>query len=121
MRGIRWLLVALLFLVFPFELALAQAAQPEQAVGQLVSYGGAILTSLLLGTTHHFDSRITSTRAFRKAQPLITLAGAFAAPWVAQHLGATLDPSAFAAAPTATLATIAASELLSLFSKRKSG
>jgi len=51
---------------------------------------------------------------FRKLQPLVTLGGAFAAPWLASKLGVQIDPGAWTAAPLGTVITIAGAELLGI-------
>jgi len=85
----------------------------------LLAYGGALGTSALLGLSKKADTAITNSSFYRKLQPFITLGGAFLVPWVAAHTGVAVDPSAFAVAPTATVVTIGAVELLSLLTKRK--
>jgi hypothetical protein len=99
---------------------LLQQATPSP-IGQLLAFAGAVGTSYLLGFAKKLDTTVTNAPLFRKLQPLVTLGGAFLAPWVASHMGVTIDPSAFAAAPLATVATIAAAELLSLFAKKTGG
>lgn len=112
--------VALLALVslLPFDVALAQASGGDP-FSNLLAYGGAFLTSALLGGAKRLDTQITNAPLFRKLQPFITLGGAFLAPLIASKVGLNVDPSAFTAAPIATVVTIGAAELLSLITKRK--
>lgn len=104
--------------------ATAAAAQattdPTAAFGNLWAYAGALATSAALGGVKTLDTRLTNATWFRKLQPAITLAGAFGAAALASHGGPPIDPSAFASAPLATVATVTAVELLSLFRKKKS-
>lgn len=120
MKTTKLLLVGLLLaLVFPFELAAQLATQQPDAIATLISFGGAAATSLLLGATKSLDNRLTSSRGFRKAQPLIVLGGALLAPLIASKTGMQIDPQAFAAAPAATFAVIAARELLTLLQPKR--
>lgn len=117
----RACLCLVLFALLPFEIATAQSAQGTDPLSALIALGGAMLTSTLLGGVKKLDTSITNAPLFRKLQPVITLGGAFLMPWVASHVGVNVDPSALAAAPIATIATITGAELLSLFTKRKGG
>ncbi len=93
-------------------LAIFQAAQPAlPTVGQLFAFGGALLTSFGLSKAKGLDTTVTNSAVFRKLQPVITLGGAFLAPVIAQKLGVQIDPSSWAAAPLATVITIAGAEL----------
>jgi hypothetical protein len=115
----------LILCVLPFLGAFAQgvadtaaAVAPHlDAVGTLFAVGGAFATSALLATTHHFDTKVTNAKLFRKAQPLITLGGAFLSPFLAAKLGVQIDPSAYSAAPASTVAAIAAAELLGILKR----
>jgi hypothetical protein len=96
-------------------LAVLQAAQPAlPTVGQFLALGGALLTSFGLGKVKGLDTTVTNSTVFRKLQPVITLGGAFLAPLIAQKLGVTIDPSAWGAAPLATVITITGAELGSI-------
>lgn len=89
------------------------------AFGNLWAYGGALVTSALLSAVKKTDTSLTNSTVFRKLQPVITLAGAFGAAALAAHGGPTIDPSTFASAPLATVVSVTAVELLSLFTKKK--
>lgn len=98
--------------------AFLQAAQPAlPSLGQLLAFGGAILTSFGLSKVKGLDTSITNSPVFRKLQPLVTLGGAFAAPWLAQHVGIAVDPATWTAAPLATVVTIAGAELGSIIKR----
>jgi drug/metabolite transporter (DMT)-like permease len=89
-------------------------------LGVLWTIGGAVLTSFLLGQAKTLDTTVTNSPLVRKLQPAITLGGAYLAPWLATHVGGfTLDPSAFAVAPFATLATVLGAELAAIGHRTK--
>lgn len=96
-------------------LVLVQAATPS--LGQLLAFGGALLTAFGLSKVKNLDTTVTNSQVFRKLQPVITLGGAFLAPWLAGHVGVTIDPSAWSAAPLATVVTIAGAELGSIIKR----
>ncbi len=99
-------------------LAIIQATQPMlPTVGQFLAVGGALLTSFGLGKVKGLDTTVTNSTVFRKLQPLITLGGAFLAPFVAAKVGVQIDPSAWAAAPLATVVTITGAELGSIIKR----
>jgi hypothetical protein len=97
-------------------LELMQGATPAPAdtLGGVLAVVGALGTSAVLGLVKGLDTKVTQAPLFRKLQPVITLGGAFAAPWLAAHVGVAVDPSAFAAAPVATVAAITVAELVAL-------
>lgn len=87
------------------------------SIGQLLAFGGALLTSFGLSRVKGLDTTVTNSAVFRKLQPVITLGGAFLAPVVAQKLGVTIDPASWSAAPLATVVTIAGAELGSIIKR----
>lgn len=116
----------LLFLVaLPYVGVLAQGIQDTLAVvgptadtlGTLWAWGGAFATAAILSGTKKMDTTVTNSKLFRKIQPLITLAGAFAAPLVAGKLGVQIDPAAYGAAPASTVAAILTAELLGILKR----
>lgn len=118
---LRTVLLACVLIVTGATVAVAQATtDPTAAFGNLWAYAGALATSAALGGVKSLDTRLTNSPWFRKLQPVITLAGAFGAAALASHGGPSIDPSAFASAPLATVATVTAAELLSLLQKKKS-
>ena len=92
---------------------------PPATWGTAITLGGALVTSFLLGKAKGIDSTITASPVFRKLQPVLTLGGAFLAPYLAQHLGVTIDPASWAAAPLATVATIVGAELMAIGQRTK--
>lgn len=78
---------------------------------------GAVGTSFVLAQTKKTDFAIAKSKFFRKLQPAITLGGALLAPWVASQISSGADISGFGAAPTATLATVLAAELLAMLKR----
>lgn len=92
----------------------ALPAQPHDVVSNLFAVGGALATSALLGASKKYDTSLTNSKVFRKLQPVITLAGAFAAPLIASHLGVQFDPTVFATAPASAIAAITAAELMAI-------
>jgi hypothetical protein len=93
----------------------------EQAFGDLLAYGGAILGSLVLGFVKgplgKADSAIVNL--IKPVQPLIVGIAALGVPYLATALGlhGPVDPSVFVAAPTATVLTITAREVLARLKK----
>lgn len=85
--------------------------------GTLFTFAGAIGTSAVLGVAKRTDAKIFANPFFRKIQPLITLAGAVAAPYVAHVASSHVDISNFGVAPTATLATVVGAELYALLKR----
>ena len=99
-------------------LAILQAATPSlPTVGQFLAVGGALLTSFGLSKVKGLDTTVTNSSVFRKLQPVLTLGGAFLAPLIANKLGVQIDPSAWAAAPLATVVTITGAELGSIIKR----
>jgi hypothetical protein len=92
---------------------------PPATWGTAITLGGALLTSFLLSKAKKLDTSVTNSGVFRKVQPVITLGGAFLAPYLAQHLGVTIDPGSWAAAPLATVATIVGAELMAIGQRTK--
>jgi hypothetical protein len=90
-------------------------------ISTLVALGGALGTSFLLSRVKGLDYAVTNGRLFRKLQPLVTLGGAVAAPWIVSRTGYALDPAALGAAPLATVLAITAAEVLSLTKKKAVG
>ena len=78
---------------------------------------GALGTSFVLAQTKKTDFAIAKSPLFRKLQPALTLGGALLAPWVASQISSGADISGFGAAPTATLATVLAAELLAMLKR----
>ncbi len=105
----------------PVLMAQSTGGAVTNPLSALLTFGGAAATSAILGGVKSLDYKVTNAPLFRKAQPLITLGGAFLTPWVAQHIGVNVDPASFATAPVATVAAITGAELLSLLFKRKGG
>ena len=87
------------------------------AWGALFAGIGAVGTSFALATIKKTDFSIAKSPLFRKLQPAITLGGALLAPWVASHISSGADISGFGAAPTATLGTVLAAELLAMLKR----
>lgn len=84
------------------------------AWGALWAGVGALGTSFVLAQVKKTDFAVAKSPFFRKIQPALTLGGALLAPWVAAHASSGVDVSGFGAAPTATLATVVAAELLAM-------
>jgi len=99
-------------------LVAVQVATPDPLTA-LATFGAAFAATTLLGAVKKVDVKVTQAPIFRKLQPFIALGLTVGGSWVAQRLGAPLDPSAFTAAPLATLTAIGASELLSLVSRKR--
>ena len=120
MRSIGLAGMVLLALALAPGILFGQSAQPMDPLSALIALGGAVATSYVLSKVKGLDTAITSSGLFRKLQPVITLGGAFLAPWVAQKVGVSVDPSAFTAAPLATVVAVTSAELLSLLTKKLS-
>lgn len=92
-------------------LSLLQQAAPALTLGSFLALGGALLTSFGLSKVKGLDTAVTNSQTFRKLQPLVTLGGAFLAPYLGAKFGVQLDPSTWVAAPLATVVTITGAEL----------
>ena len=104
--------------MFHSILLLLQQATPDlPSVGTLLMYGGALLTSYGLSKAKTLDTSVTNSPWFRKVQPVITLGGAFLAPYLASKLGVSIDPSSWGQAPLATVITVAGAEVLSIIKR----
>lgn len=95
---------------------LVQAAptDPAQTVGVIFSVLGAVATSTTLAAFKKTDYAIASSKLFKKAQPVLTLAGALLAPYVASVASSHVDISGFGQAPAATLGTVVLAEFLAM-------
>ena len=97
---------------------LQQVVDPAGAAwGTLFSAVGAVGTSAVLGMVKRTDAKIFRSPVFRKIQPVLTLVGAVAAPWVASQASSGVDISGLGAAPIATLATVVGAELLAMLKR----
>jgi len=94
-------------------LSILQAIEPNYW-GDLFALVGAVGTSGILGMAKRTDAKIFRNPVFRKLQPFITLAGAVAAPYVAQYASSGVDISGLGAAPIATVMTVVGAELLAM-------
>ena len=119
MRARTLAALCVLSLVGAVGVAAQASVDPAAAFGNLWAYAGALATTAVLGGVKSLDTKITNATLFRKLQPVFTLAGAFGAAALASHGGPTVDPSMFTSAPLATVVSVTAVELLSLFTKKK--
>lgn len=83
------------------------------------TWAAAFGATALLGAVKRTDAALTKGAVYRKAQPFVALGLAYAAPWLALHFGAAVDPAAFAAAPLATLSAIGVAELVGLVQRKR--
>lgn len=90
---------------------------PSQAWGDLFSFVGAFGVAGVLGFAKKSDAKLFQQPLFRKLQPVITLAGAALAPWVASIASSHVDISGFGAAPIATLSAVVGAELLAMIKR----
>lgn len=88
-----------------------------QAWGNVLTAVGALGTSFVLAQVKKTDFAIAKSPLFKKLQPVLTLAGAALAPWVASQASSGVDISGLGAAPAATLATVVAAELLAMLKR----
>ena len=96
---------------------LLQVAADAGPWGALFAAAGAIGTSAILAGVKKTDFAIGKSPFFRKMQPAITLLGALAAPWVANHISSGADISGVGSAPAMTLGTVLAAELLAMLKR----
>jgi len=96
---------------------LMQIGTPDSAVGIALTALGAIATSSALAFAKKKDVAILNVPVFRKLQPMFTLVGALATPWLAGKLGMPIDASAFGAAPLTTLLTVMGAEMLAIIKR----
>lgn len=95
-------------------LSLLQVADPSNVWGLLFTAVGAVGTSAVLGMAKRTDAKIFRSPFFRKLQPVLTLVGAVAAPWVAHQASSGVDISGLGQAPIVTLMTVVGAELLAM-------
>src|SRR5262245_65227141 len=88
--------------------------QPVDVVSAVLAVVGAYGTSALLAQTKKLDYKLVQVPIFKKLQPVITLAGAFAAPILASKLGVRFDPSVYSVAPISAIGAITTAELLAI-------
>lgn len=96
---------------------LLQVAEPTNQLGIILSGIGAIVTSGLLGMFKRTDSALAKKPVFRKAQPIITLLGAVAAPYVASWASSGVDISGLGQAPILTLGTVVLAEFAAMLKR----
>jgi len=96
---------------------LQAVADTTNAWGMLFNFAGAFATSAILAQAKKTDFSLTNSALFRKFQPVLTLAGAFAAPYVASWASSGVDISGLGAAPIATVGTVVAAELLAMLKR----
>ena len=94
---------------------LLQVAAETNQLGIALSGIGALATSALLSMFKRTDFSLAKSPAFRKAQPIITLLGAVAAPYVASWASSGVDISGLGQAPAATLGTVVLAEFLAMW------
>lgn len=90
---------------------------PTQTWGELFSFVGAFGTAAVLGAAKRTDFSLMKKPLFRKIQPVLTLAGALAAPYVASIASSHVDISGLGQAPIATLAAVVGAELLAILKR----
>jgi hypothetical protein len=96
---------------------LLQAVAETNQLANILTGLGALGTSALLGAFKRTDYALAKKPAFRKAQPVITLLGALAAPYVAQWASSGVDISGLGQAPAATLGTVVLAEFLAMLKR----
>jgi len=89
---------------------LLQVAGDTNQLGIVLSGIGALATSALLGAFKRTDYGLAKHPAFKKAQPVITFAGALLAPYVAHWASSGVDISGLGQAPILTLGTVVLAE-----------
>lgn len=90
---------------------------PSQVWGDVFSFIGAFGTSYMLAAGKRSDAKLFRNPLFRKAQPVITMLGALAAPYVAQYASSGVDISGLGNAPIATLAAVVGAEFLAMLKR----
>lgn len=96
---------------------LAQQIPTPNYWGDTFAFVGAFATSGILGMAKRTDAKIFRNPFFKKAQPIITLLGAVAAPYVAQVASSHVDISGLGNAPMATLTAVVGAELLAMLKR----
>lgn len=94
----------------------------EQAIMDLISIGGALLGSALLGVTKKYTTILDGKvgNAIKPVQPILVGLAGVGLPYLTGALGiAPVDPSVFVTAPTATLAIVAMREANERLAGRK--
>lgn len=92
----------------PIEIDMSQLTEPVAALGAV---GASTALGFVKSKTRLLDTWIG--RKLKPVQPLVIYGAAIGLPYLVGALGiAPVDPEVFAAAPTATVATIAAREVL---------
>ncbi len=90
---------------------------PADPLSTLITYAGAAASVLALGAVKRTDLKVTNSKVYRKAQPFLALAGSFVIPLLVRKIGVPIDPQALVQAPLATIVSVGAAELLTLFRK----
>ena len=90
---------------------------PSQVWGDLFAFAGAFGASYMLAAGKRSDAKLFRGPLFRKVQPVITLLGAVAAPYVASIASSHVDISGLGAAPIATVAAVVGAELLAMLKR----
>lgn len=90
---------------------------PAQTFGDLFTFIGAFGTSAILAAAKRTDVALFQKPLFRKIQPVLTLVGAVAAPYVASVASSHVDISGLGNAPVATLAAVVGAELLAMLKR----
>lgn len=93
---------------------------PTDSVTNLITWGSAFASvtvlQLIKTKTDWMDGKIGAV--LKPIQPVIAMAASLIFPWIAVHTGIVADPQSFAAAPTATIAAVAAAEALKALKKK---
>lgn len=96
----------------------AGGADPSaQALGVALSAIGAVATTAILGAVKRTDYALFQKPAFKKVQPVLTLAGALAAPYVASWASSGVDISGFGQAPVMTIGAVVLAEFAAMLKR----